>query len=85
MRGQEIPQFLQEMEAKWPATFVVRERVEEFTGGLISSGHIGNLDRQGRGPNRLKMGRKVVYPIKEFIAWLAARITEDDGSDGPKQ
>lgn len=60
---------------KWPSTFVARDRVEDFTGGLITRGTIANLDCRGEGPPRFSMGpRKVAYPVDSFIEWLRDRI-----------
>jgi len=59
---------------KWPSTFVARDRISEFTGGLVSPGRIANLDSQGEGPpNRFRVGRKVCYPVSGLTEWLQAR------------
>lgn len=59
---------------KWPSAFVAREKVSEFTGGIISPGYVANLDCHGEGPEgRVRIGRKVAYPVKLFIQWLERR------------
>lgn len=64
----------QEMADKWPSAFVARTEAENFTGGIISEKYIANLDCQGKGPaGRIRCGRKVAYPVTEFIKWLEAR------------
>ncbi len=64
----------QAMAEKWPAAIVSRAEVSRFTGGLISEKYISNLDSQGKGiPGRIRIGRKIAYPIAELIAWLEAR------------
>ena len=59
---------------KWPSTFVARDRISDFTGGLISPGRVANLDSQGEGPpNRFRVGRKVCYPVYDLTEWLKER------------
>jgi len=64
----------QEMANKWPSAWVARQEVSRFTGGIISEKYLANLDSAGKGPaGRVKIGRKIAYPVKEFIAWLESR------------
>ncbi|OGR01003.1 MAG: hypothetical protein A2511_01370 [Deltaproteobacteria bacterium RIFOXYD12_FULL_50_9] len=66
---------LKEMAAKWPSSIVARRKVGEFTGGVISEKSMANLDCLGQGPsNRIKIGKIVAYPVKDFIAWLVERF-----------
>lgn len=62
------------MADKWPSAFVARTESEKFTGGMIGEKYMANLDSAGKGPSgRIRCGRKVVYPVNEFIKWLEAR------------
>ena len=62
------------MAERWPSAWVARTQVERFTGGIISEKYLANLDSQGRGcPGRVRVGRKVCYPVHEFIRWLESR------------
>lgn len=63
----------QEMADSWPSPVVARTEVGKFTGGLISSKYIANLDSDGTGPIRVKCGRKIGYPTRNFVAWLRDR------------
>jgi hypothetical protein len=65
---------LKEMAAKWPSGIVARRKVGEFTGGVISEKSMANLDCLGLGPPRIKIGKIVAYPVKDFIAWLVERF-----------
>jgi hypothetical protein len=59
---------------KWPSAFVARTEAEKFTGGLIGEKYLANLDSAGKGPaGRIRCGRKIVYPVNEFIKWLESR------------
>jgi hypothetical protein len=42
---------------------------------MIGEKYLANLDSAGKGPaGRIRCGgRKVAYPVQEFIKWLAAR------------
>jgi len=64
----------QSMAERWPSSMVARTEIEKFTGGMISEKYIANLDSQGKGPmGRIRCGRKVAYPVNEFVKWLEAR------------
>lgn len=65
----------QSLADKWPSTILARTDAEKFTGGLIKEKHLANLDSAGKGPaGRIRCGgRKVAYPVTEFIKWLEAR------------
>jgi hypothetical protein len=64
----------QSMIDKWPSAWVARTEAEKFTGGLIGEKYLANLDSQSKGiPGRIRCGRKVVYPVAEFVKWLANR------------
>ena len=60
----------------WPSGIVARDEVHRFTGGLISPKTQANLDSIGDGPeDAIRIGRKVVYPVKSYIKWLESRAT----------
>lgn len=61
---------------KWPSSFVARTAIPSFTGGIISERYIANLDSAGKGPaGRVRIGRKVAYPVNEVVRWLESRAT----------
>ncbi len=69
-----VSNLLSSMADKWPSPIVARTEAEKFTGGLISEKYLANLDCVNKGPaGRIRIGRKIVYPVQEFIKWLAAR------------
>ncbi len=60
---------------KWPTSFVPRNQVREFTGGLYSGRYLANLDSLGNGPEgRFLIGRQTVYPVDSLCNWLVARL-----------
>ena len=62
----------------WKSPFVAREKLEEFSGGLLKAHTMRNLDSQGTGiKGRIKIGKKVIYPTEEIVAWLEAKITNE--------
>jgi len=62
------------MARKWPSAFVSRSQVGKFSGGILHPRTLANLDSQGLGPrNRIKVGRKVAYPVAELCEWMAER------------
>jgi hypothetical protein len=74
MLNPESEKHFKSLAKKWPSAFIAREKINEFTGGLISSGYIANLDCRGEGPETIKIGRKVCYPLEPFIEWLKSRV-----------
>lgn len=70
------PLNLNELLAAWPPV-ISRDRVAEYTGGLISPKSLANLDSLGKGPfRRVKLGRRVGYPARDFAEWFLARARE---------
>ena len=66
--------FFQELHRILPA-FVTRKEIGKHLGHIISPRYLANLDSLGKGPQRVQMGRKVVYQREDLIAWLESRIT----------
>jgi len=61
---------------RWPSEWVARSEVKRFTGGIISEKYMANLDSQGLGPKgRIRVGRKVAYPVGALLEWLESRTT----------
>ena len=70
----DLHRYFQDLEKRWPSAFVAREKIGEFSGGLLSAGRMANLDSQGQGPlERVRVGRKVAYPVKPLIQWMLER------------
>ncbi|VBB42843.1 conserved hypothetical protein [uncultured Desulfatiglans sp.] len=62
-----------EMVEKWPSAVVARQDVDKFSGGVLTSAYMANLDAKGEGPASFKIGRKRVYPARELVNWLRTR------------
>ncbi len=65
-----------ELAEKWPAPLVARDQkqLDKFSGGLINARSLANLDSAGLGPKpKIKVGRKVAYPVGALVAFLKAR------------
>ena len=59
---------------KWPSAVVARQEIQRFSGGIINSKYIANLDSQGEGPKGcVRIGRKIAYPVAEVVRWLEDR------------
>jgi hypothetical protein len=60
----------------WPSELIARAEVGSFTGGMISSGTMANLDSAGEGPeDAIRIGRKAGYRVVSFVRWLEKRTT----------
>lgn len=53
---------------------IARTHVPALLGGLISRGHLQNLDCKGLGPRRIMVGRRVGYLKADLIDWLNGRM-----------
>jgi hypothetical protein len=60
----------------WPSPVVARDQtqLDRFSGGILNARTLANLDCLGVGPpGRLKIGRKVCYPVLSLIKWMKSR------------
>lgn len=48
----------------------------------VDTGTLANLRCHKQGPPYLKVGRKVLYPVKEFEAWLFSNPVKTNESEG---
>lgn len=56
--------------------YCTRQEVCDALGGKLSPKTLANLDSRKEGPpDRITVGRKVMYKKDTFIEWLANRIT----------
>lgn len=61
----------------WPSTYVTRNQLAKFTGGMVTPGSMAVFDSKGEGPaGRFIVNRKTAYTVKNVIEWLEARVTE---------
>lgn len=73
---------LSSLAEKWPSSFVAREEVDRFSGGMVTAKYLANLDCIGKGPeDRIRIGRKIAYPVASFIRWLEERAQPVGKSD----
>lgn len=73
MKNKTRPDF-SAMAEKWPSSHVSRDKIGEFSGGVITPGYLANLDSSKKGPpEKVRCGRKIVYPVASFVRWLEAR------------
>lgn len=66
---------LSSLRDRWPSPYVAREKVGEFSGGILHPRTMANLDALGQGPKgRIRMnGKKIAYPVDELIKWMQSR------------
>ena len=63
----------------WPSPYVAREEIGRFSGGILSTKYIANLDSQGKGPRgRIRCGRKIAYPTSSIVEFLESRSSALD-------
>ncbi|MCI5138259.1 MAG: hypothetical protein D3922_07545 [Candidatus Electrothrix sp. AR1] len=60
----------------WKAPYVERQELKKFSGGALNARTMANHDSKGQGiKGRINIGRKVLYPVNEVIAWMEARAS----------
>jgi hypothetical protein len=68
-----------ELARRWPSNLVSRDKIEAFTGGILKSKSLANLDSRGEGPkDRIRVGRKVAYRVDKLVEWLEERTSTID-------
>jgi hypothetical protein len=67
----------QQMADGWGSEIVARTHIGKFTGGMLSNKYCANLDSLNMGcPGRVRIGRKVGYPVESLVAWMRARASK---------
>ncbi len=65
---------LTSMADNWPSPYVARQAIRDFSGGILTSKYMANIDSRGEGPaGRLRVGRKIAYPVDSLISWMEGR------------
>lgn len=54
---------------------IARHDIERLLGGLITKGYLQNLDSEGLGPEKIRIGRKIAYMRDDLIAFLQRRAS----------
>lgn len=73
-----LPKPLQDMYKSLPE-WVSRREIERVTCCGVPKGTLANCDSQGTGPaTRMRVGKKVLYPKRDFVLWLASRTKIED-------
>ena len=72
-----------EFAEKWESPVVARAEIGRFSGGLLSPGRVANLDSQGLGPERVRIGKKIVYPVGSLVIWMQGRVQAVDTKSPP--
>lgn len=63
----------------WKSSFVARDEVATFSGGILHPRTMANLDCKGEGPRgRIRMGRVVAYPVDDLVEWMESRAVSVD-------
>lgn len=57
----------------WPSAILARTEVERFTGGIMNPKYQANLDSLGKGPERIRIGRKIGYMTRTYADWLKSK------------
>ena len=53
-----------------------RTAVPRLMPGVISAGHLANLNSQKRGPDYVRVGKQVLYEKESFLQWLEGYLME---------
>lgn len=62
---------------RWPSSFVSRDQIGAFSGGILNPRTLANKDCKGEGPaGRVRIGRKIAYPVDSVISWMESRARD---------
>lgn len=59
----------------WEPPIVANTSVKKFTFNVISGKRIQNLCSEGKGPERMKIGKRTFYDKKKLANWLRAHTS----------
>ncbi len=63
----------------WGAPYVARTQVGRFSGYVLNSRTMANLDSLGKGPKgRIRIGKKVAYKVEDLVEWMQERAAGCD-------
>jgi hypothetical protein len=80
-RGQNGGSF-EKLKEKWPSPFVSRDRIGEFTEGILKQTSMNTLDARGTGiQKRYRIGNRVFYETDSVVDWLKTRA-KTGGNNG---
>ena len=74
---------LQKLASNWFSPLVARDQkqLDRFSGGILNARTLANEDSLGTGPkNRIKIGKKVAYPVESLIEWMQAKVTKSSSN-----
>lgn len=60
--------------------YVPRSLVDKFSGGILNPKTLANLDSQGEGPERVKYGKKIYYPVEKLAQWAQRRSSGEQAA-----
>jgi len=67
----------EQMAEAWGSPVVARTEVKKFSGGVLNSRTLANLDSLGCGiPKRFRVGKHIAYPVTEVVQFLRERAKE---------
>lgn len=72
----DIKKTFEGMGSKWPSTVVARSQIGEFSGGILKPRTMANIDWKKNGPQMIRIGKNVMYPVDSLIEWLIERANE---------
>lgn len=59
-------------------SFVARSQTGKFTGGALSGRTVANEESRGnKVPGRVKIGKNIAYPVRDYAWWIATRMLKD--------
>ena len=66
---------LARMGNSWESELVARTAIYDFSGGTLTTKYMQNLDSANQGPPvKIRLMRKICYPKKELLEWIAGRV-----------
>jgi hypothetical protein len=65
----DITHIINKLKESMPPVFT-RKELPKLLGGILTVGHICNLDSSQQGPPRMRLKRHVIYERDSFLEWF---------------
>ena len=66
---------LNKLADSWPSPFVTRNKIAEFSGGMVTPVSMAVFDSKGKGvADRFIVNRKTCYPVDSLVQWRESRV-----------
>lgn len=71
----DVNHIIEKLKESMPPAFT-RKELPKLLGGILTVGHICNLDSAQQGPPRMRLKRHVIYERDSFLEWFKSYLND---------